>query len=192
MFRTPEKPSKPRQDQSTKSKLDTSKDSSASLLSKSKTPEVNSGLKNIKRRLSFNSKKKGKSDKELIILRYHFHKTKREGCLEDLDMPRICEETGFTRRQVYKWMWDEKRRESKANDQGLEDEIWELHERKYKKLKVLEEADCDRAFVLGKIHVPGRLGEIFKKGVLKDVARSKVCWFDALVKQGKLGGQKSN
>lgn len=116
--------------------------------------------------------KKGKSDEELIILRYHYLKSKHSQTKEKFNLQRICRETGFTKRQVYKWMWDEKKRERKSDDSELEDELWEIHKAKYKKIKKVKSRRT--SFSLKTIHVNADLKKRIPKTVWKAIQRNLI------------------
>lgn len=116
--------------------------------------------------------KKGKSDEELIILRYYFLKSKHSEKKEKFDLAKICRETGFSKRQVYKWMWDERKREKKSDDLDLEIELWEMHQIKYKKIKKLKKKKG--CFALRKIHAGNDLRRRVPKRVWKGIEKSLI------------------
>ena len=70
----------------------------------------------------------------MIVLRYHSYNTYFNDDLE-VDYDLIEEETNLSKRKVYKWIWDEKKRIEEAEDHEMEYKLYLTHARKYQDFK---------------------------------------------------------
>ena len=82
-----------------------------------------------------------KDDATMMVLRYYYTLNKKinqygtyQGYTKPVSISKICEESGLSKRQVYKWMWDEQKRGGKADDYEIENEIDAINTEKYLRL----------------------------------------------------------
>ena len=98
--------------------------------------------------------KTSKTELQILTLKYFHHVYESNGSNTSL-IPQICKYTGFSRRQVYKWFWDENSRKHHRDSK----ENWELGERIRKTYSEVMELLCQNVFdadglILKAIYVP--------------------------------------
>lgn len=118
------------------------------------------------------SRKTAKDDATLMVLRYYYTESKLNPGKNNIPIGKICSETGLSKRQVYKWMWDEQKRGGKAQDLDLEEELDELNRAKYGNLSKFKAKKGHFQRVCTGIKMPEQLKNCIPEHVLEGLRMS--------------------
>lgn len=118
------------------------------------------------------SSKPSKSESQSILLRYHSYNN--YFCKVDYDYNMIESETGLTKRQIYKWLWDERKRIEEAEDQSEEHRLWLVHQLKYEDFHTITQLNKNSGIaVLSSIFIKdaGLADRVMASGILESLNR---------------------